>query len=236
MGIGDFFKKPINEEQETNCEKGECLFNDGVFYYTCAEKACQRMCAAEKVSHDGIVAPELWPYMKRFEKIENSGDENFDEQADFLFDLLHELMPCYNQYYDEVGLNFLTFGITHENPVFSLLWELKDEEIFWSSHKLQALVAGNIGNTTLNLRSEFYRNPSLYLRNDFDFDYTVKLMEIVSDEYRLAEIYENIDEIGLSQFLDDAGNIKPAGIGGADKGFTGDTLWNVVESWEIYEK
>ncbi len=61
-------------------------------------------------------------------------------------------MTNYNQYYDEVGLNFIVFGIARENPVFSLLWELKDEDIFWSSHKLQALVAGNIGNTHLDLQ------------------------------------------------------------------------------------
>ena len=115
-----------------------------------------------------------------------------------------------------------------------MLWELKDTDISCTRHQLEQLVDGKIGSTELHLEHDFYRNPSLYNRDGLDFDYTVKVLETMSDPEQRANFYVDSPEICISKFYDKNGNIKQAGVG--EEGFDGDTIWNVVVSWENFEK
>ena len=68
------------------------------------------------------------------------------------------------------------------------------------------------------------------MRSDEDFEYTVRLFETVFDFEKVDEFF-NIDLVDINSLYDTDGNIKPAGRGGPEAGFYGDTIWNTVENW-----
>lgn len=240
MGIGDFLVKALNKGVEFidsisgdntgGCEKGDCLINNGTLYHTCSEFDCPRMKTAPTSSYDDIVDPCLWEYMKRLETIQKAKGFDADKSSDFVYDLAKEHMPKYVIFLDIVGLNFISCGIARDNLLFSLLWDLKDEDISWTRHQLEQLTAGEIGSVELHLQYDFYRNPSLYNRDGIDFDYTVKALELTANEEMLSQYYD-MDTVDLNDLYDSDGNIKPAGIGGPEAGQYGDTIWNALESW-----
>ena len=86
---------------------------------------------------------------------------------------------------------------------------------------------------------DFYYNPSLYQRPKEDFEYTVKVLEIISEQSYFEAICEDTGkeipyepEKFMAMMLDENGNIKPAGLGGPEKGQWGDTVWNAFSSIE----
>lgn len=240
MSLSDFFVKALNKGVEfidgiTNantgtCEKGDCLINNGTLYHTCSESDCPRMKTTPTSSYDNIIDPCLWKYMKRLEAIQSAQGLDPEKEANFVYDLAKEYMPEYVIYLDIVGLNFVSSGITRDNLLFSLLWEMKDKDISWTRHQMEQLTIGEIGSVELHLQREFYRNPSLYNRDGIDFDYTVKIFETVMDEEKLSQYFDP-NSVDTNDLYDLDGNIKPAGIGGHEAGFYGDTIWSLIESW-----
>lgn len=221
----------LSREDSFVCEKGDCLINNDTLYHTCSEINCPRMKETQVVSNNGIVDPCLWKYMKQLEKIQNDKRIDPNKQADFVYDLAKEYMPRYVPFLDIIGLDFIFSGITRDNLLFSLLWELKDADISWTRHQLGQLVVGKIGNTELHLQYDFYRNLSLYNRDGLDFDYTVKIFETVMDEKKLSKFYDP-NTVDINDLYTSEGNIKVAGIGGSEAGFCEDTIWNSVETWK----
>lgn len=216
------------------CEKGDCLWNSGSFYYTCGSDVdCPRIKTTKKSWGGEVKLPELWPYMKRLEELQKLQKENSlseKKEKEFFKDLLNEFMPNFLPYQYKIGVNVLFHGLIN-NKFFELLWDIRDIETKNLGHKIDVLESAYLDGTTLNLNNDFYRNPSLYNRNDEDFDYTVKTFEIVLDNEKLSTYFKDVSNISVEQLFDANGNIKPAGIGGPEAGFYDDTLWNTVESW-----
>ncbi len=229
----------LEEEEKFGCEKGECFYNCEIFYHTCNDLECPKMKAAKKVSHDGIIDPVLIPYMKRLAvlnelyKIDEDGSVFVPDMADFIHDLITNHMPAYGAYAVDLGMDFNFRGIAKESPFFQLLWDMKDKNICLSEHKMQMLMFGEVFDHSFDLSHSFYRNPSLYDRTDDEFDYTVKIFEIMLTPELRAKYYIETDKIGVDQFFDAEGNIKPAGLHD-DEGEQGDSIWYTVERWKEY--
>ncbi len=57
----------IAKALEPSCEKGDCLWNDGKFYYICDECIeCNRKSSTKNMQGE-VKYPQLWKYMKRYE-------------------------------------------------------------------------------------------------------------------------------------------------------------------------
>ncbi len=71
----------ISKALEPSCEKGDCLWNNGKFYYICDECVeCNRK-NSTKNKQDKVKYPQLWKYMKRYEaseKIRKEKTETFE--------------------------------------------------------------------------------------------------------------------------------------------------------------
>lgn len=225
----------LAEITKPSCEKGDCLWHAGYFYFTCDDcTECQRKKTTKKKWGTNLAHPDLWPYMKRIEYVNNIKDNPeklFKEQDAFIKDFMEEQMPAFKSHKEVVKLNFIHQGITFDNPFFTLLWYLKDKNVKLSHHMMDKLQWQNINGTFLHLDLDFYKNESLYKRNDKEFDYTVKIFETVMDEEKLSEYYDP-NTVDINDLYNSKGNIKAAGLGGPEAGFYGDTIWNTVESWD----
>lgn len=83
----------IAKALEPSCEKGDCLWNNGKFYYICDECIeCNRKSSTKKMQGK-VKYPQLWKYMKRFE-----------ENEKFLNDKLTELNYFKKEYYNQYGI------------------------------------------------------------------------------------------------------------------------------------
>lgn len=228
-------QQKLAEILKPSCEKGDCLWHAEKFYFTCDDCVeCQRKKTTKKHWGSDLVSPELWPYMKRIEYINNIKENPtklFKEQDEFIKDFMAEQMPAFKSHKEIVKLNFIFQGITLDNPFFALLWYLKDKNVKLTGHMMDKLQWQNINGTILHLDLDFYKNPSLYKRSDEEFDYTVKIFEIVMDPEKLAQYYDP-ESININDLFNSKGNIKAAGIGGPQAGFYGDTIWNTIESWD----
>lgn len=226
--------KELEKILKPACENGDCLWNTGKFYFTCPENIeCQKKKTTKKYWGDKVLHTELWPYMKRLEEIQKLQKENMlseKKEKEFFKDLLTEFMPNFASYQYKIGMNILFHGIMN-NDFFKLLWDIRDIKVKNLGHKIDVLTSAYIEKISLNLKHEFYRNPSLYDRSDEDFDYTVRIFETVLDEEKLSTYFKDVMNISVEQLFDANGNIKPAGVGGPEAGFYDDTIWNTVESW-----
>ena len=87
-------------------------------------------------------------------------------------------------------------------------------------------------NKKLDLHMPVLLNPTLYLRSDKDFQYTLNAFQLMSDKSKAGSYIKDTDVIDISEFFQTKGphekaHIKPAGL---DKG-PGDTIFNVIEGW-----
>ena len=83
-----------------------------------------------------------------------------------------------------------------------------------------------------HIENDFYYNPSLYQRTQEEFEYAVIVLESITDPSYfkiMCPKYPYDPENYMPKFLDENGNIKPAGLGGPEKGEWGDTIWNTIE-------
>lgn len=226
--------KELEKILKPSCDKGDCLWNSGSFYYTCAgDTDCPRIKTTKKFWGGKVSNSELWPYMKRLEEIQKLQKENSlseKKEKGFIRDLLTQFMPNFLPYQYKIGVNILFHGLIN-NEFFELLWDIRDIKAENLGHKLDVLSVAYFDNTALNLNHDFYRNVSLYTRSDKDFDYTIKTFEMVLDNERLSAYFKDTSNISVEQLFDSNGNIKSAGIGGPEEGFYNDTIWNTVESW-----
>lgn len=81
-------------------------------------------------------------------------------------------------------------------------------------------------------KKHFLMNPSLFQRNTKDFEYTVKVWDILSSPTRLAQFLDNPEVVDLSQLYVDGkegGKIKPAGD--ESDAMNTDTIFGTVEAW-----
>lgn len=238
-------KERIERITKPTCEKGDCLWNMGRFYFTCDECIeCERKKTTRNSWGATPVYPGMWPYMKRYECIKKKYDkekeksyqssyishEIYDEMDELIADLLADLMPKFLPYAEKLRFKFLYNGITPDNPLFDLLWYLKDKDVKMTGYIMSCLIEQVANDKYLHIDLDFYRNLSLYRRSEKEFAYTAKTFEVLLDKEACSQ-YFSPEKVNMSELFDADGNIKEAGIGGPQAGFYGDTIWNVIESW-----
>jgi len=236
-------EKQIKKAQEIakiltpTCDKGDCLWNSGKFYYTCGgDMDCPRIKTTIKSWGGEVYHKELWPYMKRLENIQKLRKEDSsskEKEKDFLKELITEFMPNFWPHHNIFGEYILKKGF--QNNFFELLWDIRNitaedmgKKIRYFLWPCDVDVPTLIKDDVLNLNYSFYRDPSLYDRSFEDFKYTIKTFEEVYKKDLPSETIELI----IEQLFDADGNIKPAGIGGPEAGFYDDTIWNTIASFE----
>ena len=77
--------------------------------------------------------------------------------------------------------------------------------------------------------SRYLTDPSLYDRSIKDFEYTVRLFEILNNEDKLKSYIKDTKVVNFNDLYDNSGNIKPAGDRNTADNF--ETLVGVIESW-----
>lgn len=232
-----------------SCEKGDCLWNDHKFYFTCnSSTECQRKKVVSKKDWgEPFYDERFWPYMKRLELIEKAKKANIyhpDSYRDLAEDFIDEFIPIYSDYPDikfriEQSIQF-NGGFTFANTFLYLMLDLKGIDLrdHFSKHDadfstsiLKRLAFREVPGCKMHLNYDFYRNPSLYQRSLEDFEFTVRTFEAVLDEEKLSEFFIDTSFISVDQLYDKNGNIKEAGRGGPEAGEYGDTIYNTIESW-----
>lgn len=240
-------ERVFNEERENtikellkpSCEKGDCVWNNHKFFFTCGDVECPRKNIMSSDFGKPVTHPELWPFMKRYAEIEKiSKDEQFDYNkkskivSHYTNDVINALLPGvkgYNDnFYETICLIIKFNGVSPCANFFNLLYDIKDLDLSTIEDKIIFLEE-----ECVDYSQEFYRNPSLYDRPMEDFKFTVRLLDFASHEYKLSERLYDTSVVDFNQLFDTNGNIKPVGKGGAENGFYGfDYLWNVIRSWE----
>lgn len=95
---------------------------------------------------------------------------------------------------------------------------------------IETLAQLYIGSDAINLTRKHIFNDTLYERSARDFEYTVKLLNILTDSALVKKYYRDPSVVDLTQIYDGQG-IKPAGIGD----FSTKTLYGTVEAWSSAE-
>lgn len=232
-------KKAIEEILKPSCEKGDCVWNDHKFYFTCGNTECPRKNLMRKDFGKAVTRPDVWPFMKRYAELEKiSKDKDFDDdlkdkiEVHFVKDVISTFFPAVDEFnynlHHTITRHIVTDGVSPEANLFNFLYDIKDFDWSAMEHNI-AFICSNFTDYSL----EFYRNPSLYNREEKDFEYTVRLFDTVTHDYKLSELLYDTSVVDYNQLFDADGNIKPVGMGGAENGFYGfDYLWNIINSWE----
>lgn len=81
-------------------------------------------------------------------------------------------------------------------------------------------------------KDHFLMNPSLFFRNEKDFEYTVKIFDIVMSPTRLKTFIKDTSVVDINELYQDGkegGKIKPAG--NESTSYDTGTIYGVVEAW-----
>lgn len=227
-------QKEMEAILKPTCDKGDCLWHHSRFYFTCSKECeCERKKYTKTDWDNENVIPEFWPYMKRLEKLQKKGAFDVDVEAEICKDFMKEFLPQYGVGMWGIAREFIKDGLSSRNKMLSVFFVIKDapkqNDII---EKLQHL--NNDYSFQMRdciLEHGFCKKLSLYNRSTEDFIYTVNLFATVLDKEKLSRCFKDISGISEEQFYDSDGNIKPAGCGGPQEGFYGDTLHNTVNSW-----
>ena len=225
-------RKKMEEILKPTCEKGDCLWNDGKFYFTCPKECeCERKKYTKKDWGSECAVPEFWPYMKRLEKLEKEQFMDNQEEKELYKDFMHEFFPQYPVENWALARLFIRGGLGKENQMLAIFPTIhnapKQKDII---EKLEWLYSHCMLKEYI-YNDPFCQNISLYERSLEDFEYTVNLFATVLNCEELEKYFIDISNISVEQLYDADGNIKQAGCGGPAQGFYGDTLYNTVESW-----
>lgn len=210
------------------CEKGDCLWNEGRFYFTCpTDCECERKKVTKKEWVGKVADERFWKYMKRLEKLE---DGDFEGKEEIYEDFMAEFLPQYGTGMWGLAEAIIDFGFEREiNPFIDIMFELnKMPEIDDIISKLNYLHR-ECSDETLTYKA--FKSESLYDRNTEDFEYTVNIFNIVLNQERLGGFLIDTSVASAEQLFDENGKVKPAGCGGPQAGFYGDTIYNTVETW-----
>ena len=216
----------IVKELEPTCEKGDCLWSNGCFYFTCSNDCdCERKKFTKKDWGGTVADPRFWKYMKRLEKL-----EEYDSKEEIYEDFMAEFLPQYGKGMWGLAEVIIDYGFEREsNPLIDIMFALCEmPEIDDIISKLEYL-RRECSDKTLTYKA--FTNRTLYERSLEDFEYTVNIFNNVLNEEKLSEFLIDTSVASAEQLFDGEGNVKPAGYGGPQAGFYGDTIYNIVETW-----
>lgn len=215
----------IAKDLEPTCEKGDCLWNNGCFYFTCpSDCECERKKFTKKDWGGEIADERFWKYMKRLEKL-----EMYDSKEEIYEDFMAEFLPQYGKGMWGIAEKTIDYGFEKSNPYIDILFLLADMPEIDSVIDKLIVLHQECSDETLG--HKVFKNRSLYERSLDDFEYTVKIFNIVLNEEKLSDFLIDTSVASAEQLFDSEGNVKPAGIGGPQAGFYGDTIYNTVEIW-----
>ena len=223
-------QEEIAKVLEPTCEKGDCLWYKSRFYFTCpADCECERKKFTKK-DWGGEVENAFWPYMKRLEKA------GISDKKEIYEDFMQEFLPQYGKGNWALAENIVSFGFEREdNPLIDIMFAISKMDKKSNIIKKIEYLRNNLRFKEVDGRSilehEVFKKESLYDMSYEDFEYTAKVLHNVIDRDRLYEFFIDISDISIEQLYDENGELKPAGIGGPQAGFYGDTIYNTVEMW-----
>lgn len=227
------------------CCCGDCCVYQSALYYTCEKSAaCPR--ELKKQYFDGSMRSisnlEMFDFVKRYSYFENNMHD-YDKAKVILFQYVDRYFPNLKKYREEIVIRYIAWeGMDPQmSPFISFLFEANEKcsdyenlgnnlnalyEIYRDSKYTpkQAVVAGLLKRPSILLK-----DPALFARNRKDFDYSYKVIQLLSDRNELPEYFYNTENIGVDLVFKEDGTLRPAGIGGPDIGESEDGIWNVID-------
>lgn len=161
------------------------------------------------------------------EDIEAWNNSSNEEHKDMLPKILAKFkQDGLGNIFQKLLRNFNMFGIDpKKNPMINVLSNL--EFVPQKKH------AENFNHLTdlqeegiAQLPKDFYELESLYDRPLKDFDYTVKIFELLNNRKELSKYFIDTTDVTVDKFYDENGNIKPAGIGKTEDE---NTIYGMIE-------
>lgn len=238
--------------QSTNCDqgKGDCFWVGDSFYCSCGDNVdCPRKTYLQRHQMGKLIAPEHMPYIKFLSSFYRDGELQvsrsdidisvFEAFRCFVNKFLPEHEPStWGDAAAEVVSFFLSYGMGAENIVMEILVSIHEQTGGKVVPPLDFLIGiyhdiihSDDECDYMNIAMPFFKNPSLYDRSREDLEYTAKMLDIASNPDKWAAASWNPDKVSLEKLFNEDGTIKEAGIGGPRKGFYGDVIYNIVNSW-----
>lgn len=250
----------LAQTNECDLGKGDCCWSGGRFYCTCgSDVECPKK-KYVKTSQKGIVyAPEHLPYIKYLagytkEPYTNSysGETtiyylrdvekypiSFEDAikaffAKFLPECPIGVNPGYgfrDGYTKGEEIEFLfDHGIGADNPVMDILYTLHAKFNNTETGSLATLVRFALYQKA-DMSQAFFKNLSLYDRSQYDFYYSARVLDAANNPILSAQYFDYPERVNAQELYNADNTIKEAGIGGPEKGFYGDVIYNIVNMW-----
>lgn len=239
--------------ESTNCDqgKGDCVWQNDKVFCSCGEDVdCPRKHYVKKSQKGILRSPEHIAYVKAlssFKRQSDSVDESkfrYFSSASVLINYRELLVDFFEAFLPRQTAGFLIskqapdflfdYGIGDDNPVMHIVYDIDEK----SKGKISAHLNSLIGfwEKGIDLQQAFFNNQSLYDRDDQSFEYTVKVLDILSNPDKKSSYFKNPDKIDITQLFNADGTIKAAGVGGPKNGHYGDVIYNIVASWSEEEE
>ena len=189
---------------EPTCENGDCLWCNERFYFNCPlDFECERKKYTKQNWGAELADERLWKYMKRVEKL-----GEYDSRKEIYEDFMVEFLPEYGPSMWGIADETFYLGFDKNNPYVDIVLALqKMPKIKDIISKLQILHRECSNRTVAH---EVFKNKSLYEREIEDFEYTVKIFEIVLTQRKLEKFLIDTSVASIDQLIDEDGNVKQA--------------------------
>lgn len=156
------------------------------------------------------------------------------------------------QFADSFRHSCFEFGIEPENNPFiyyiqSLVKNNKtsDKEDAYINRLVELVSTGEVSQDRIReaykSKDHFLMNPSIFYRNEKDFEYTVKIFDIVMSPTRLKSFIDDVSVVNIAQLYEgDEEGRKIKQAGSESTAYDTNTIYGVVEAWsegnEVEEK
>lgn len=147
------------------------------------------------------------------------------------------------QFADSFRHSCFEFGIEPEsNPFIYYIQALvknnktSDKEDAYVNRLVELVSTGDVSQDRIKeayrSKKHFLMNPSIFYRNEKDFEYTVKIFDIVMSPTRLKSFIDDVSVVNIAQLYEgdkEGGKIKQAGS--ESTAYDTNTIYGVVEAW-----
>lgn len=238
-------QRPIIPE----CNNGECGVYEYRLYHSCEKSAqCPKMLKKKYYNAMRTVSDKkIFDFIIRYAKDEKTYDYKDKERipgeySDAVFPNLSEI----KRFIVNVVLPFESMD-PNESLFIKFLLEMNDKcvakesygpnlnRLYEAYRQTRVPISAEDKAKTervdrlLTYPSVLLRDPTLFERDAEDFKYSYDCIDAFCSPDFLTEKFKDISLVTVDMLFDKNGRLKPAGIGGAEIGETGDTIWNTVE-------
>ena len=232
------------------CPHGEC----GIYYYhlyhSCEKSTpCPKMLKREYYNDMHTVSDNrIFDFIMRYVRAEES--QHFTEKEHILDEYVSTLLPNLSEISECLTEGVLiSEGMDPDESLFlTFLFEMNNKcvatenfspninQLYDYYQKTRIAIGAEDKDRKervdrlLVYPSVLLRDPSLFERDTEDFKYSYARIDAFCSPDFLAKFFKDVSLVTVDLLFDKNGNLKPAGIGGAEIGETGDTIWNTLES------